>query len=105
MPSDFIPKRHRIIDVSNEQFAMVTTQLANGYELDQIVRLIVPPAYGMSLNYVQAKIIEILSTTSFKTDIDTRNNKIFVEPTFPPAYTEAQVVPISGVENNIAGER
>jgi hypothetical protein len=105
MPSDFVPKRHRVTDISNDQYAIVTTQLPNGYELGQVVRLVVPNAYGMSLPYVQAKILALLSNTRFETDIDTRNQLPFVEPTFPPAYTEAQVVPISGVENNIAGDR
>lgn len=103
MPSDFVPKRRLISNVTNALRAVVTTTEVHGYETGQVVRLIVPFAYGMSLDYVQA-IIEVLSANTFETDVDTRNQNSFVEPTFPPGFTQAQVVPISGVEDNIAGD-
>lgn len=104
MPSDFVPKRRRISNVTQARYAVVTTSENHEFEDGQVVRLIVPAAYGMNINYVQTT-IDVLSPTTFETNVDTRGQLPFVEPTFPPAYTEAQVVPISGVENNIAGER
>lgn len=102
MPSDFVPKRRLLSNVTNALRAIVTTTEDHGYETGQIVRLIVPLAYGMHLNYVQTQIV-VLSPTTFETDVNTSNQLPFVEPTFPPGFTEAQVVPISGVEDNIAG--
>ncbi len=103
MPSDFVPKRRLISDVTNALHAVVMTTEDHGYEDGQIVRLFVPLAYGMSLNYVQAR-IEVVTSNSFETDVDTREEAAFVAPTYPPPFTPAQVVPISGVENNIAGD-
>lgn len=102
MSSDFVPKRRLLSNVTNALRAIVTTTEDHGYETGQIVRLIVPLAYGMHLNYVQAQIV-VLSPTTFETDVNTSNQLPFVEPTFPPGFTNAQVVPISGVEDNIAG--
>lgn len=102
MSADFVPKRRLLSNVSNALRATVTTIEEHGYETGQIVRLIVPLAYGMHLNYVQAQ-IEVLSPTTFETDVNTSNQLPFVEPIFPPGFTQAQVVPITGVEDNIAG--
>lgn len=102
MASDFVPKRRLIADITNALQALVTTTEDHGYETGQFIRLIVPVQYGMHLDYVQA-LIEVTSATQFLTDVDTRNYNDFVEPTFPPGFTPAQAVPISGVEDNIAG--
>jgi len=46
MPSDFVPKRRLLSNVTNALRAIVTTTEDQGYETGQIVRLIVPLAYG-----------------------------------------------------------
>ncbi len=102
MPSNFVPKRRLLSNVTNALRAQVTTIEDHGYENGQLVRLIVPLAYGMSLNYIQA-LIEVVSSNEFLTNLDTRNQNPFVTPTFPPGFTPAQVVPITGVVDNIAG--
>lgn len=103
MASDFVPKRRLLSNVTNALRAIVTTIEDHGYETGQVVRLIVPLAYGMDLNYVQAR-INVLSNTEFETDVNTENLLPYVTPTFPPGFTEAQVVPITGTTDNIAGQ-
>ncbi len=98
--TNFIPKRREISAVTNDARAQVTTTEDHGYEVGQTVRLIVPLAYGMELNYVQGKILSIPSLDTFITDVDTSNNNVYVTPTAPPSFTESQVVPMSGVEDN-----
>lgn len=97
------PQAHLIADVTHEQFAVVTTLLDHGYLDGMYVRIFVPPEYGMNIPYVQT-IIAIVSPTEFITQIDTRNQMPFVIPTSVPAFTPAQVVPISGPFRNIAPE-
>lgn len=103
MPSDYVPKRRLIFNVTNAVNAEVTTTEDHGYETGYVVRVNVPEAYGMSL-FAQAKII-VTGTTTFLTDIDTSNQLPFIPPVFVPdgsGFTNAQVVPISGVTDNIA---
>lgn len=101
MSPDFVPKRRLISNVTNAFQAVVTTTEAHGYETGLIVRLFVPRAYGMDL-FNQGTVTR-LDDTSFSVDIDTSNQSPFVEPTYPPIqFTQAQVIPISGVTDNIA---
>lgn len=100
--SDFIPKRRLIADVTISRNAEVTTTEDHGYSSGYVVRVIVPTVYGMSL-YKQTKIL-VTGATTFTTEIDTLNQFPFVEPSFPPAFTQAQVVPMTGTTDNIAGE-
>ena len=98
---NFVPKAYLITNVTNEIRANVTTLEAHNYFTGQVVRIIVPKAYGMSINYVQTT-ITVTGATTFQTEINTLNQNAFVAPTYPPAFTAAQVTPISGVEDNIA---
>ena len=98
--TNFIPKRRLISAVTNATRAQVTTTEDHGYEVGQFVRLIVPLVYGMELNYIQAEILSIPTLSSFITDINTVNNGVYATPSAPPSFTESQVVPISGLEEN-----
>ena len=98
--TNFIPKRREISAVTSATRAEVTTTEDHGYFLGQFVSLIVPKAYGMSLSFVQAKILSIPTDTTFVTDVDTSQLLPYVTPTFPPAFTQSHVVPISGEEDN-----
>lgn len=98
--TNFIPKRREISAVSNATRAVVTTTENHGYSAGQVVRLIVPSEYGMSLFFVVANILSIPTDTTFVTDIDTSNQSSYVAPTPPPGFTQSQVVPISGIEQN-----
>lgn len=97
---NFVPKAFLITNVTNELRANVTTNVDHDYFTGQVVRIIVPLAYGMNLNYVQTT-ITVTGSNTFQTEIDTTGQPAFVTPTFPPAFTAAQVTPISGVEDNL----
>jgi len=100
--SDFTPKRMLISDVTISTSAVVTTTEPHGYQDGMFVRVNVPVPYGMSL-YQQTRII-VTSSTEFQTTINTLNQSPFVQPVFDGSnpFTQAQVVPISGVEDNVA---
>lgn len=102
--SNFLPKRRLISSVTNSTSATVTTTEDHGYTTGMYVRVFVPEAYGMNL-YDQTE-ITVTGTTTFMTTIDTSTQLPYVAPTFVTggqAFTDAQVIPISGVEDNAAG--
>ncbi len=99
--SNFVPKARLIASVTISATAEVTTTEAHGYETGIVVRVIVPPVYGMKI-YQQTSII-VTGLTTFLTNIDTRLQADFVAPVFSGlAFNQAQVTPITGVEDNIA---
>jgi hypothetical protein len=101
--SNYIYQRCLISNVTNAVNAIVTTSTANGFINGEVIRIIVPPAYGMVLNYVQTT-IQVIDQFNFQTTIDTSALLPFVAPTFTPghAFTPAQAVPMTGLEWNIA---
>lgn len=98
--TNFVPKRREISAVTNAIRAEITTTEDHNYEVGQFVRLIVPEAYGMALNFVQSQILSIPTSTTFIVNVDTSNLLTYTTPTFPPAFTESHCVPISGEEDN-----
>lgn len=94
--ADYIPKARLLAFVSSTILATVTTTEDHGYSVGFRVTLLVPPKYGMSLFYVDCLILEVPSTTSFRTDLDLSQSDPFVSPSFPPPFTQAQVIPQSG---------
>lgn len=84
--------------MSNARFATVTTTEDHGYDVGQIIRLIVPPEYGMDIYYKQVKILEVPADDMFTCDYDTTQLAPFVEP--GTIYQQAQTTPISGTEFN-----
>jgi hypothetical protein len=92
--ASFTPVRRLISAVTNAEQAVVTTSADHGYVTDDWVRLVVPLSHGMEIDYEQSR-ITVLSTTQFRTDIDTSFRLPFVVPAAP--FTPAQVVPIGGV--------
>ena len=99
--ADFEPDRHLISGVTVAAQAVITTNLAHGYSTGWYVRVQVPADYGMRIDYVQTKIVEVPSTTTVKVDVDTRQLAAFVAPSGSPSQA-AQIVPISGVTQNVA---
>lgn len=98
----FLPQLRLISDMTVALEAEVTTTEEHGYDDGQLIRVIVPEAYGMSLN--EASPIAVTSTTTFTTAIDTSTLLPFVAPSFVaygPAFTQAQAIPITGVTENI----
>jgi len=100
LSANYVPYRNLITDVTQASNAVITTADAHGYETGQWVRIIVPLAYQMEINYLQTK-ITVTSDTEFETEIDTRSLLPFSAPSAPPAFTQAQTVPISGTEDNL----
>ena len=100
--SDFVPQLSLITAVTTARLAEITTASAHGYDTGMVVRVNVPNTYGMTL-FEQTPII-VTSLTTFTTGINTLNMDPFVTPTlYPPiAFTPAQCIPITGVEDNIA---
>lgn len=98
--TNFVPKRREISAVTNSTRAEVTTTEDHGYFVGQFVSLIVPEAYGMTLSFKQAKILNIPTDSTFVTDVDTISLLPYVTPGFPPAFTQSHCVPISGEEDN-----
>jgi hypothetical protein len=100
--SDFEPQLNLIQNVTTSANAVVTTVTDHNYTTGMFVRVIVPRTYGMEV-YAQTEIV-VNGTTTFETTINTLSLDSFVAPTlYPPvAFTPAQVIPITGVEDNIA---
>ena len=106
--ADFEPKRREISDVTNAAAAVVTTTEAHGYEAGLFVRLHVVAPNPMVLDSVKAEIIDVPTTTTFATNVDTTDLFAFDAPTFPrivapQGFTQAHVVPITGDVTNVAG--
>lgn len=99
----FTPQANIISAMTNELLSNVTTQSDHGYITGQYVRIFVPIQYGMFIPYTQT-IINVTGTNTFQTQIDTSLLETFVTPSsYPPlAFTSAQCVPITGLEENIA---
>ncbi len=100
--SDFVPQLNLIQSVTNAANAVVTTITPHGYQTGIYVRVIVPPTYGMEI--YQETLIEVLTVSSFSTQINTLLLDPFVAPTlYPPVgFTPAQTIPMGGTTDNIA---
>jgi len=95
----------RIIDnITNQDPAIVTTSFPHNYIDGLIVRLLVPPGYGMiQANQLTGEIL-VLSDTTFAINIDTTFFDDFDIPMdFPDSYQEAQVVPIGEINSLLRG--
>ena len=104
-PNPIYKPAMRIIDnITNQNPAIVTTSFAHNYISGLIVRLIIPPGFGMlQANQLQGEIL-VLTPTTFAIDIDTTFFDDFDIPlTFPLSYQEAQVVPIGEINSILTG--
>ena len=103
MPSDltnFQPRRREISAVENSEQPLITTTEDHGYSVGLVVRLIVPEAYGMSIPRKIATILSVPNTNQFMVDYDTSREAPYVTPTAPPSFTQAHVVPVTGLTDN-----
>ena len=98
--SNFQPRRRLISGVTNAKEAEVTTTEDHGYDVAQVVRLLVPDSYVMEISYVLAKVLTVPTTTTFTVDLDTSAHNVYATPTTPPSFTDAQVVPVTGLTDN-----
>lgn len=93
------PAMRIITAITNAFPCEVTTSFAHDYLSGTIIRLVIPPGYGMVQADQKIGEIEVISPISFLVDIDTNFFDIFIIPTtFPLDFQHAQVIPIG--ENN-----
>lgn len=94
----FQPAMRIISGVTNAFPAVVTTTFAHQYGTGMIVRLNIPPGFGMvEANGLKGEII-VTGSTTFEIDIDTTFFDVFDAPSsYPFSYQYAQVVPVGQI--------
>ena len=95
----FQPVMRVVTAITNAFPALVTTSFAHNYVTGTVVRLIVPPGFGMTqANQLYAPII-VTSSTQFTIAIDTTQFTPFTTPdVYPQTSQYAQCIPFG--ENN-----
>ncbi len=89
----FQPAMRIISGITNDFPAVVTTTFNHQYINGIVIRLIVPPGYGMvEANQLFGTIV-VLSDTTFSIDIDTRYFNQFVVPMGPNSNQSSQAIP------------
>ena len=92
----YVPKPREIATITQGDITTVVTTSAHEYHEAQVVTFFVPIEFKMyEMNKVQAK-VTIVDDYTFTVPIDSRQFNPFVIPNFPPAYTPAQVLPVTG---------
>jgi hypothetical protein len=96
----FYPRRRFITKITKAASAVVTLSVTHGYKVGQLVRFVVPAAYGMvEMNGLQGTITAINTTTTsgntITVNIDSSAFTTFAWPlTAVNPFTAAEVVPI-----------
>lgn len=96
----YYPRRRFITAITQATQAVVTLSVTHGYQVGQLVRMVVPSAFGMSqMNGLQATIVAINTNTSSGNTITLNVNSSAFSPfVFPLTaavpFTFAQVVPM-----------
>lgn len=86
----------RVIDsISQADPASITTTFAHNYVDNTILRLVIPPGFGMQQADGLTGTITVTSDTTFTISIDTTHFDAFsAAASFPESYQFAQCVPI-----------
>ncbi len=95
----FQPALRIIINITNGFPAIVTTSFAHQYTTGLIVRLILPPGYGMSQANQQFSDIIVIDSLNFSINIDTTHYQLFTVPSSPTQY--AQAIPTGEVNSTV----
>ncbi len=96
----YYPRRRYITKITQASSAVVTMSVTHGYQVGQLVRMVVPAAYGMvQMDGLQATIIAINTTTTTGNTITLNvDSSAFSAFAYPAAaavpFTSAQVVPM-----------
>lgn len=96
----FYPRRRFITKITQAASAVVTMSVTHGYKVGQLVRFVVPAAYGMvEMNGLQGTITAIDTTTttgnSITVNIDSSAFTAFAWPlTAAVPFTAAEVIPV-----------
>lgn len=96
---EFQPAMRIITNITNAFPAVVTTSFAHQYNTGLIVRLLLPPGFGMFQVNQMSGAITVIDTTSFSIDIDTRNFWVFETPVGANQY--AQCIPTGEVNSTV----
>jgi hypothetical protein len=99
----FQPSMRLITAITNANPASVTTDIPHQYVNNMVVRLDIPPAFGMIQANQLTGTIFITGSTTFLISIDTTEFQAFVTPPLPnPSLSScAQVVPIGSVTGTL----
>lgn len=102
----FYPRRRTITKITQATQAVVTLSVTHGYQVGQVVRFVIPEAFGMTeLNGLQATITAVNTTTTsgntITIDVDSSSFTAFAFPlTGDVPFSLAEVVPVG--ENTAA---
>lgn len=96
-PEFYQPRRFVISGITRGLTTTVTTIASMDYVVGQLVRLIIPPTYGIrQLNEAQAYVIAIPGATQVTLDIDSRGMDAFISSS---ATTKAQILGIGDINS------
>lgn len=94
------PAMRVIANISNSNPVQITTTFNHQYVSGLIVRINIPPGFGMQQLNQQFGPIIVTGLTTFTLPIDSTNYDSFVLPAnFPPGYQDAQSVPTGEISN------
>jgi hypothetical protein len=95
----FKPAMRIVTAITQASSCLVTTSFDHNYAIGLIVRLDIPPAFGMQqVNQQVGTILTLPTTTTFTLNIDTTQYDSFTTPgTYPADAQSAQVVPVGEV--------
>lgn len=97
----FQPAMRIITSITNSAPASITTSFPHNYLTGLVVRLDIPPGYGMQQANQLFGSIAVTGPTTFNINFSTLEFDSFATPsTYPKNAQQAQVVPI-GEDNNI----
>lgn len=103
-PQNFQPSLFVIADISKDVYALVTTVADQNYVVGQLVRFVIPAAFGMNqINERTAYVISILSQTQFLVDVNTTQFDPFI-PSPPYATTLPQVVAVGDTNTGVISQ-
>jgi hypothetical protein len=96
---EFIPESRTVIAISNSFPVVVTTLVAHGYLQGNIIRIVLPPDFGMQEINNQFGEATIISPTQFALSIDTRQYSQFSIPVGTQQF--AQCIPFAEINSAI----
>lgn len=96
----YLPSRFVISGITLGLTTLVDTSVANNYVVGQLVRLLIPEAYGTyELNNMEGYVISLPSSTQVEIDIDSRFFNAYISsPTLTtPNLSVAQIMAIGDI--------
>jgi len=96
----FYPRRRFITKITQAQQAVVTLSVTHQYEIGQLIRMVVPAAYGMvEMNGLQATIVDVNEDpdagNTITIDVDSTSFTVFAFPvTADVPFSPAETVPM-----------